>query len=523
MNAVTGTPFVCLHPQTIVNPYTGEKLTVPCGKCSACQSRKAARYVNQIELEANNSYAVLFVTLTFANAHIPKLEVVPVTPEHHLMESRYAVADSETGEVFTDTLIMRSHDLKVLKDKTYLFGKIPYLEKSYAQKFMKRLRKSLSQYNDEKIRYFLCGEYGPEHFRPHFHILLFLKSSVFLGATRKTLKDFPEWTWRYSQDPDPNAPLSVIECAIRENWRFGSIDAVLSKGKCASYVASYVNGFGNLPKILRLPQTKPFTCHSRFLGFEFCKKEREKVYASTPESVVRTGLSVGSIYKEFNMPLSYTNVFFPKCKGYALKSSRERMFTYRLYLIIRKEFPEAPLLTVAMDIVNMVMFYFDSYIDDKDKLPAGFSPMLALVLRYFKKSFNLRNCPFQEYTPEEVTTCINSCYRELTLSRHFLTFCCNGDYSQKATELYYNKIKDFYDYLERMKLARWYEEQQAYAEKDYAADETFAFFFDNIGLTNEEIQESLPYLEFVRSCADKQRRLIKHKMQNDLNAIFNNI
>ena len=61
-----GTPFGCLNPQTVVNPYTGEKLVVPCGKCAACALRKASRYTTQIQLEAQSSYIVLFVTLTYA-------------------------------------------------------------------------------------------------------------------------------------------------------------------------------------------------------------------------------------------------------------------------------------------------------------------------------------------------------------------------------------------------------------------------------------------------------------------------
>lgn len=38
------------------------------------------------------------------------------------------------------------------------------------QKFWKRLRKSLP---DQKIRYFACGEYGSETWRPHYHAIVF--------------------------------------------------------------------------------------------------------------------------------------------------------------------------------------------------------------------------------------------------------------------------------------------------------------------------------------------------------------
>ena len=527
---VTGTPFVCLRPKLIVNPYTHEKIMVPCGQCIACQSRKAARYETQIQLEAQNSHAVVFVSLTYANSHINRLKVVPVSEERLYDQNVYAFVDSETGELIGQTTMCRD-DLKKVQNKAYLFGDIPYLVKSDVQKFMKRLRKSLSQYNNEKIRYYLCGEYGPEHFRPHFHILLFLKSDVFLTPTRKTLQDFPKWTWEHCKAARPDAPLSVVECAVRESWRFGSVDAELAKGGCARYVSSYVNGFSNLPKVLRMPQTKPFTSHSRFLGFELCKKEREKVYASTPESIVHGSLRSGEFYKEFIRPVSYTNVFFPKCKGYALKTDRERMFTYRLYLAVREEYPETPLTDVSIDLAMMLDTYFRQ--PEGNTLPAGFPPMLALALHYFNNSVRFVRHPFREYEDLDFKECmqekpdfdvmVNCIYRELALSRHFLTFCCNGDYTHKATKLYYGKIKEFYNYIDRMKLARWYEEQQVFAEKDYTCDEDFCLFFDNLGLSVDEMKQSPHYQAFLSRCKIKEHKMIKHKIQNDLNGIFNNI
>ena len=39
------------------------------------------------------------------------------------------------------------------------------------QKYVKRLRKRLDK--TEKIKYFVCGEYGSKHHRPHYHMILF--------------------------------------------------------------------------------------------------------------------------------------------------------------------------------------------------------------------------------------------------------------------------------------------------------------------------------------------------------------
>ena len=44
------------------------------------------------------------------------------------------------------------------------------LRKSDFQKFMKRLRK---EYCERRISYFMCGEYGEENHRPHYHAVFF--------------------------------------------------------------------------------------------------------------------------------------------------------------------------------------------------------------------------------------------------------------------------------------------------------------------------------------------------------------
>jgi hypothetical protein len=43
------------------------------------------------------------------------------------------------------------------------------LSKEDVQKFFKRLRKN----SEHQIKYYLCGEYGTERMRPHYHIILY--------------------------------------------------------------------------------------------------------------------------------------------------------------------------------------------------------------------------------------------------------------------------------------------------------------------------------------------------------------
>lgn len=101
----------------------GDFVTVPCGKCYACLSRKRSEWAFRLQKEQRYSDSSYFFTLTYDDEHIPV---------------------NEKG--------------------------FPSVSKDDIQRFMKRLRKL---YSPTKIRYFITSEYGPSTFRPHYHGLLF--------------------------------------------------------------------------------------------------------------------------------------------------------------------------------------------------------------------------------------------------------------------------------------------------------------------------------------------------------------
>jgi len=97
----------------------GTAIDVACGQCMGCRIDRskewAARIVHESQMHEENT----FVTLTYDQENLP-------------------------------------HDGS--------------LNKAHFQKFMKRLR---SQNQNNKIRYFHCGEYGEKLSRPHYHACLF--------------------------------------------------------------------------------------------------------------------------------------------------------------------------------------------------------------------------------------------------------------------------------------------------------------------------------------------------------------
>lgn len=110
--------------------YSDLELKISCGQCIGCRLERsrdwALRIVQEATLHAQNS----FVTLTYADRHLP------------------------------------SH---------------ASLRKKHLQDFMKRLRFS----TDAKLRYYACGEYGTTSLRPHYHICLF---GADFSADRKLYK-----------------------------------------------------------------------------------------------------------------------------------------------------------------------------------------------------------------------------------------------------------------------------------------------------------------------------------------------
>lgn len=107
-------------------------LLLPCGKCIGCRLDRARQWADRCMLELQYHDSAYFVTLTYNDQHVPK--------------SYYA--DPDTGEA-QPVLTLCRRDVQL---------------------FLKRLRKA---FPDDKIRYYGCAEYGPNTYRPHYHIILF--------------------------------------------------------------------------------------------------------------------------------------------------------------------------------------------------------------------------------------------------------------------------------------------------------------------------------------------------------------
>lgn len=152
----------------------GEKMTVSCGGCIGCRDDRAREWAARIVHEAQMHDENCFLTLTYDEDKMPRL----------------------------------------------FAGGPGTLVKEHFQKFMKRLRKRLAP---RKIRYYMCGEYGDNSNRPHYHAAVF-------GFD-------PDDKQLFSQGSDHNTYTSKM---ISDTWGFGFITVGDLTFDTASYMARYV-------------------------------------------------------------------------------------------------------------------------------------------------------------------------------------------------------------------------------------------------------------------------------------------
>lgn len=493
-------PFCkCLNPKRIVNPYTHEAMNVPCGHCQACTLAKNSRYAFQCDLESYSSKHTVFVTLTYANRFIPRAQFVDsiVRPFGH------DLVDVETGEILGEA-DLKDSEIDALKEKFHLFGYLPYLRKYDLQLFLKRFRYYVAKrFPSEKVRYFAVGEYGPVHFRPHYHLLLFFQS---------------------------DQALQICSEAVCEAWRLGRVDTQLSKGKCSSYVAGYVNSSCTLPKIFNFRAVCPFNVHSQKLGQGFLESSREKVYAQKPSDFIKRSIVLNGKYKEFDVWRSAYSYYFPRCKGFVNKSSRERSYSYGVYDTARRLFPAAETSFALAKEIAAYIYYFhgtrESYQLDIFGQVSDQSALADLDNYFYDSDFaalSMDSVEFQRY--------VHRIYTELLISKHFLYFVCDSlSLSERKRKL--KMIEEFYKELDYLHLKDFFESQQLYYESDFVGDEDlmcdqwensyYPYFYDNVNNSMSLFKKTPVYRLFDTQVKKLFNDRIKHKKLNDLNKIFIN-
>lgn len=231
-------PQKCSHPVRIPDvTRPGHYMYVPCGHCEACIHNRRSMWMRRLRDECSYSKHVLFFTLTYDNKHIPKARVLP----NKQVRTLDGIIDFRASLFNPYDYVPISH-----YSNTETFG---YCRKADVQNFFKRLRRRLAYDTknllldvpqaDRSFRYFVCSEYGPQTFRPHYHGLLFFRSDKVFEATKMYFAQ----SWKL--------------CS-RNNIDYSEV-----VGNAAGYVAKYINCSSSVPSVLKHKAFKTFYLFSR--------------------------------------------------------------------------------------------------------------------------------------------------------------------------------------------------------------------------------------------------------------------
>lgn len=179
----------CYYPIAAVQPYPGaplqlfkreqkhlfknihgRHLEVPCQQCSGCKRRSALQWalrcVHHAQLHRYNSY----ITITYDDKHLPAnsslqhrdFQLLMKKIRNRLVRGRFT---NDTASNWDTLLYSR-------------YGGIPHTPGN-VQELVKALKPEIS--------FYMAGEYGPKHGRPHYHALLFgldFNDKEYIGRTK---------------------------------------------------------------------------------------------------------------------------------------------------------------------------------------------------------------------------------------------------------------------------------------------------------------------------------------------------
>ncbi len=368
----------CEHP--VLTENNGRVYAQACGKCRMCMEKKAQIWRIRLKQECEDNRFCIFFTLTYDNINVPFFQpaknfdgyvldgaqgyqfkgddfvsyskrlsvpykdcgnVLPVVTNFDVCNSFAVVSRTDVQKFlkrfrwhlqhlltkhyklkFYDQLFhwtrqlgydgtMRFEDwLSDLDDDTYTIYSEVY--QYYKNKYEKEKEQA-----KQVTRYFICSEYTPSTFRPHYHGLFWFENE--------------------------KAYQFAFRC-IRKAWTLchqRNIDVQPVTGNAYAYVAKYVTGNLNLPKVLRVKSTRTFCLASKgpAIGYKSFSSERVREMYNQ-RNIFRSIETVTKQGKQVNVYVvspSVVSRYFPKCYQYSQVSSAHKFRVYTRFIKIRKD------------------------------------------------------------------------------------------------------------------------------------------------------------------------------------------
>lgn len=459
--------LVCSNPITLTKD--GETLRVPCGKCRYCLQQKANRLATQLTLEANTSH-VLFVTLTYDDAHLPRVKVKPSLSDGYV----HAYTDKPQNFQFStksDKNYKSVHHGKIDPKIKYYPRYVPILCRSHVVNFVKRCRRQLEYNGIGQIRHYYCGEYGFRHHRPHYHALFYCQSEEQMFALKQI---------------------------VHKSWHYGIVDCQRARSSVSGYLGSYLSCSNLCTGQLWQIVYPPFCGHSIRLGFESVRHIIDNTisqYCQNPQGSLYDRLSKQSVTLPgncFSLPLwqTYLNSFLPKLPSFSKLGIHLSLRLYQSASRIFEKFGGFE--GVVLGLIDYNRGFFKSSLPHS--LIEFYEDCNAVFARFSK--YDVSQC----FNDKDVTWAVQEIqlqwlYKLLSASRNFCKMLTKYKIS---AEKYYQIITSFYDDLNKSGLIK-----QLIYQSEYYKDNHKFFYYTNLKPTTP-IHDAPPIVISIRSSLDLQ-------------------
>ncbi len=338
----------CLNPRKVYNPSLHGWMYCSCDKCTSCLNQKATILSNRVRAEIEQHKYSVFFTLTYDNEHLPKYEVFEDSNNVIQYRPIERLVDDSSSDMLSSSCPLNHYSNY---EKIYTFDEstpVPTIEnyenlyhfgvvsKKDVQNFLKRLRWRISKIpnitkDESKIRYYISSEYGPTTLRPHYHGIIFFDSKKILDKIKSLI--IMSWGKYERQQGERNrfkfrpfARASLTSDYIK-----------LCDPNTAYYVASYVAGNANLPKVLQLRETKPFHAQSKNPVIGSYKVDKQEILENIKRGTYTTTKQVyDDKTGQFNdvivpLPEITLSSIFRKCVGYSTLANDVKQQLYSFY------------------------------------------------------------------------------------------------------------------------------------------------------------------------------------------------
>lgn len=503
----------CRNLVTVV--HRGKEYKVACGKCADCLNKRSMSMTQKCMIESQTHRYTYFFTLTYDEDNVPRMilkqefedsemctpvivgyDDTPRLKKKCFIPEEVLRLDGWMNDPLFKKFINKSSILPrnaTNKQKEYYESNtiLRYIRKKDAQDFIKRLRFQVASKFDVSFRYFLCAEYGPQTFRPHFHGLLYFDSS----ELAENIGELVSKCWKFCKNIDSS---------------FAN-----SSGASSNYLASYCNSFSRLPRYLSAKAIRPFSSHSLYFGSQINSVYREYIYEDVRRAT--QNLVIPSPYgiQHFAPTSANLSALFPRCYNYDNQDKECAFKLYTCFATYSKQYKTTNCSELTKLLLmefprpyNIIKFFnsLDLFTSDIYKTKVNGSLSLLSPVEYVE----LFNSP--EELPEIQQIIFMRIYSALNKSRYFCRHVC-VNYSHREA---FDKIREFYDYRALHNLAQQYEAQQMYAER-YGATNFDVFY----PLSRQPDDLACSVIGAINSQRNRQySQKIKHKQLNDENLIF---